>query len=155
MPVLFDPERAVKNNDLIWQYYKEEPCRYGIIDRYSEDPSQVRWFTLPSHYVFHYINAWEETNAKGEKTVVTIGPAWYNLDFDFNSEHPEPGTQRDTTVLLKFVFNLSTGEAAITDLGYKEAFEFPTIELGLAGYKNKYAYMVYENDYKGGYVPKD
>mmetsp|Transcript_12485 Transcript_12485/g.20991 ORF Transcript_12485/g.20991 Transcript_12485/m.20991 type:complete len:141 (+) Transcript_12485:889-1311(+) len=88
LPVTFDPKRAIKNNEFIYKFEPTHPCRYGFLKRGCTDPEQVKWFSLPSHYVFHYVNAWEETNEKGEETVVTYGPVWNDIDIDFNQEHP-------------------------------------------------------------------
>lgn len=37
-------------------------ARYGVFPRYASSEKEIKWFDLPAHYVFHYMNAWEEIN---------------------------------------------------------------------------------------------
>lgn len=47
--------------------------RYGIMPKHAKNENEIVWFSLPSHYVFHYSNGWEETNEKGEVIIKFTG----------------------------------------------------------------------------------
>ena len=40
-------------------------ARYGILPRHAKSEKEIIWFTTPSHYVFHFVNSWEEINDQG------------------------------------------------------------------------------------------
>lgn len=107
--------------------------------RHCQDPSQVQWFELPNHYVFHYVNAWEETNDLGEVVLTAYGPAQEEVTIDLNVEHPFADAVQAT--MSRFEFNLTTGKATYTKLCPELSMEFPTIDLDLMGYKNRYTWV--------------
>ena len=45
---------------LPWQYHPENGARIGLLPKYAEDASQLRWFDLPGFFAFHTANAWQE-----------------------------------------------------------------------------------------------
>lgn len=104
------------------------------------NPSQIQWFELPNHYVFHYVNAWEETNENGETIVKLFGCAQTQVHIELNKEHPFLGGEVDP-VLSKFTFNLTTGESEWKVLEKDLPCEFPVIDQNLMGRKHKYAYL--------------
>ena len=97
--------------------------------RNCQNPDQVRWFELPSHMVFHYVNAWEEKNEAGDDIIRCYGAATPGADFnlDFTEEHTflkGPHLPK----LNRFIFNLTTGASEMTPLFEDMRCEFPIID---------------------------
>jgi 9-cis-epoxycarotenoid dioxygenase len=67
------PDLTIKEGGFIFKYNGNVPARYGIMKKLNQNVDQIQWFELPSHYVFHFVNAWEETNEKGETIIKLFG----------------------------------------------------------------------------------
>jgi carotenoid cleavage dioxygenase-like enzyme len=89
--------------------------------------SQVHWFTLPCHYVFHYVNAWEEQNDKGQTVIKLVGCPQVYVDLALTKEHPFFEDENFNTKLAAYTFNLVTGEATERILVDGLSLEFPVI----------------------------
>lgn len=52
----------VKKNMLPFEFDKTRPTRVGVLPRYAEDASDIKWFEAdgPGRMIFHTVNAWEE-----------------------------------------------------------------------------------------------
>ena len=72
-PLEFKPEVMIKESKFIFQFDKKKPSRYGIMKRNCQSADQVRWFELPGHMTFHYVNAWEEKNEAGDDVIRCYG----------------------------------------------------------------------------------
>ena len=131
------------------------PAMYGIMKRDETDQKNIKWFKLPNHYVYHFVNAWDSKNDKGEDIVTMYGCALNKVKLEFKhknnrleEEHPflwESAEHKNQGRLTKYVFNLTTGEHSMDQL-LDLATDFPLIDMDLVGYKNKYAYMTYFSD---------
>jgi len=75
MPLEFDPKRAMKEGGFVFKFDATQPSRYGIMKKLAQQKSAVQWFEMPTHFAFHYVNAWEEKNAEGEDIIVLYGCA--------------------------------------------------------------------------------
>lgn len=64
-----NPERVAKEGAFIASYNPKGACRYGFMKKYCQNNEQVKWFDLPAHYAFHFGNAWEEKNDKGDDII--------------------------------------------------------------------------------------
>jgi len=73
LPMEADPENCIKDGRFLYQLKKNLPARYGFLKRFSKDQKETQWFELPSHYCFHYGNAWEEKNSLGEELIILWG----------------------------------------------------------------------------------
>jgi carotenoid cleavage dioxygenase-like enzyme len=73
LPMELRPDLCAKEGKFIFHFDQAKPARYGIIKRNSLNPEAVQWFELPNHYVFHFVNAWESTNEKGEIIIKMYG----------------------------------------------------------------------------------
>ena len=62
LPLEFSPPDAVKYNQFAWKFNKGSPCRYGFLDRRSLDTETMIWIDVDPHYIFHFVNAWDDTN---------------------------------------------------------------------------------------------
>lgn len=130
---------------MLYQLNKALPARYGILKRGNTNADDTKWFELPSHFVFHFANAWEETNAKGEELVVLWGARAEDVDFFWNEEHPFLAENLNTKV-TRFEFNLTTGAAKEESFIPHRCCEFPVINLDEHGYKTKYLYFAFNFD---------
>lgn len=124
-------------------FNKSMSAKYGIMDRHCTDVNQIKWFELPSHFVFHYINAWDSVNDKGEEIVTLFGcsldnvslPTEHshkeNIDDPFEQERPflwEPHDSDEKQKLTKFTFNMTTGESEMKILMEDLRQDFPVID---------------------------
>jgi len=95
---------------------------------------------MPNHFVFHYVNSWEEKNSQGEDIVILWGCSVENISLNFNEEHPFYG-QNIQNVLTKMTFNMSTGKSTFEKLHPEYSVEFPVISQELMGYETRYTYL--------------
>eukprot|EP00879_Flechtneria_rotunda_P007143 GHRR01007496.1.p1 GENE.GHRR01007496.1~~GHRR01007496.1.p1 ORF type:complete len:469 (+),score=130.83 GHRR01007496.1:762-2168(+) len=60
MPLVFDPKAMIQHNTLPIIYRPELPSRIGLLPLTATSGDEITWYELPSFYVFHIANAWEE-----------------------------------------------------------------------------------------------
>ena len=93
LPMEFRPDSLVKGEPT-FKFNKELPGRYGIMKRDCTDAEDIKWFELPNHYVFHYVNAWEKKAPNGDDLIVMFGCVLNDVNLDYKvkekdgSEHP-------------------------------------------------------------------
>ena len=133
LPMEFRPDLCMKGK-FIFHFNEEMPARYGIMKRHCQNSEQVQWFELPNHYVFHFVNAWEDVNEKGETIIKLFGCTQTKINIDFEEEHPFLAGKQ-APKLSKFVFNLTTGESSWDVLIEDINMEFPIIDQDLIGRK--------------------
>jgi carotenoid cleavage dioxygenase-like enzyme len=105
LPMEANPKNCL-NGKWFYQLNKDKLARYGILKRGDTNgKDNTKWFELPSHYCFHFANAWEETNEKGEELVVIWGCRADDLDAEFSVEHPFLASKYKTKT-TRFEFNL-------------------------------------------------
>lgn len=75
-PLIFKPELIVEKK-FPFQMDRNVPSVYIVLDR--ETGEVIHKFTLPSHYVFHYFNAWNEKVGNEEQIII------YACKYDFIS----------------------------------------------------------------------
>ena len=144
LPLEFNPPKAVKNKGFVFQFDEQAPSRYGVMKKGQTD---VKWFSLPNHYIFHYVNAWEEG-----PVIKMFAVVHESVRIGFNTgEHPFLHNKDTKNIfsLHKIELNLETGEEIFTKMISDMSFEFPTINLNYVGSKNKYCYMAYMADKVG------
>lgn len=83
LPLEFDPAGAVKKNRFVFHYDNTKPCRYGIMIRYKTNAKDIKWFDVPAHYVFHYVNSWEEYDENKDLNIIMFAVVWESLNVDF------------------------------------------------------------------------
>lgn len=105
---------------------KNKPARYGFLKRFSSNPDETKWFELPSHYVFHFGNSYEDKNDKGEDIIILWGCRFDNLDIEFAIEHPFLGKNWNSKI-TRFEFNMTTGKAKWDEFFTNRSTEFPIV----------------------------
>ncbi|KAF4360968.1 hypothetical protein F8388_016777 [Cannabis sativa] len=73
-------QEMVMENKLILSFDATKKARFGVLPRYAKDELLIKWFELPSCYIFHNANAWEE-----EDEVVLITCRLDNIDMNMIS----------------------------------------------------------------------
>mmetsp|Transcript_1072 Transcript_1072/g.1984 ORF Transcript_1072/g.1984 Transcript_1072/m.1984 type:complete len:81 (-) Transcript_1072:565-807(-) len=77
----------------MYTYDPKGKCRYGFLRKDDLDRDRVVWINTPTHFVFHYLNSWEEVNKEGEQLIIIYGISWSKVDVTFEcAEHPFLGT---------------------------------------------------------------
>jgi len=49
----FDFQGMVIENTMLWKFDTNKKARFGVLPRYAKDELQIRWFELPSCFIFH------------------------------------------------------------------------------------------------------
>lgn len=144
LPFEFKPDKAMKEGTFVFQFDKNQPSRYGIMKKLCQNPDQIQWFTLPTHYTFHFVNAWEDKNEQGQAIIKMYGCPQDYVEISLDKEHPFlEGSSGFTIKLAKYIFNLETGEATMETLVDDLSCEFPIVNQKYIGQKNRYAYLSY------------
>ncbi|KAI3457562.1 hypothetical protein Pfo_014225 [Paulownia fortunei] len=84
-------------------YEKDKVSRFGVLDKYAKDASQMKWLEVPDCFCFHLWNAWEEPETD---EIVVIGSCMTPPDSIFNE--CDEGLK---SVLSEIRLNLKTGKS--------------------------------------------
>lgn len=150
LPMEADIKDAVKKNRFIFNFCKENTARYGILPRTAKDASEIKWFNVEGHYVFHFANSWDSVNELGQDIVTSVAVVHDTVNIDLIYEHFDVPEKPNLTGLEKFEFNMTTGEVRRKKL-YRGKMEFPVVNQDMIGKKNKFVYCThidYPDDYK-------
>lgn len=139
LPLEFDPKGAIKEKRFIFYYNKKAPARYGIWPRYSETGSEIKWFEVDPHYVFHFGGTWDEINEKGESVVIMYALTWEEIQIGLQTEHI---FEKDNYQKLeKFEFNMTDSTVKRTTLVEGMNIEFPILNQHYYGHKSRHLYL--------------
>ncbi len=135
LPLGWDPV-ALSRGKFRIAFDRDAPSRWGVLPRHGKS-SDIRWFELPSSYVYHFCGAWED----GDKVVV--------LGCKIDDLIPEKPSGRDdipcmdvielVPFLSRWTFDLATGDATVEQLDDRPT-EFPRINDTMWGRPNRYSY---------------
>lgn len=91
LPMQFKPENVPLGKQ-VFEFNKSMSARYGVMNRNCKDTNEIKWFDLPNHYVFHFVNAWDSKNEKGEDIVTMFGCALsdVNLEHKHKEDYNDP-----------------------------------------------------------------
>lgn len=119
-----------------YRWAPERRAQVGVLPR-DGSASDIRWFEVQPCYVFHPLNAYDETGPDGERIVLDV--VRHTSVFSEESEVTEARTLDRWTVDLT---SGSVREERLEDT----AQEFPRVDERLVGRKHRYGYAV-------GYAP--
>lgn len=125
LPIVFDMEGAMKGT-MPYKWSEEYPARLGVMPR-DGTAADLKWFDIPSCYVFHPLNAFEDGDA------VVLDVARYEKMWVKGFDVPAH--------LHRFRLDLQTGVArgeTIDDY----PIEFPRVADARAGLPYRYGYAV-------------
>ena len=129
LPVRFDLKAAMGGSAVPFGWNESRPPRVGLIPR-NGDSARIQWFEVPSCYVFHIMNAYDDNDR------VVVDVVRHERVFDSERRGPlEPGVPR----LVRWEFNRTSGrfsEAILDERGC----EFPRLNDNRSGLPYRYGY---------------
>ncbi|XP_022869948.1 9-cis-epoxycarotenoid dioxygenase NCED1, chloroplastic-like [Olea europaea var. sylvestris] len=136
-----DQQVVFKMSEMMWGgspvvYDKVKMSRFGVLDKYSKDASDMKWVEVPDCFCFHLWNAWEDTESD---EIVVIGSCMTPPDSIFNE--CEEGLK---SILSEIRLNLRTGKSTRSPIISEE--DQVNLEAGMVnrnklGRKTQYAYL--------------
>ncbi|MGK7944761.1 MAG: carotenoid oxygenase family protein [Microcystaceae cyanobacterium] len=131
LPVHFRPERMAQGQHPLG-FDPHSPSRFGILPRHGES-EQIRWFEMPSCYIYHTLNAYEDND---EIVLLACRMSATNV---FVTNEDDRIADGDIPYLYRWRFNLKTGQGTEEKLDEIPS-EFPRINDNFMGKKGKYGY---------------
>eukprot|EP00775_Hariotina_reticulata_P002346 gene2346-2652_t len=140
-PLTFDGERMVKEKNLPLKFKAEQGSRVGLLPRGAANDSGMLWFQLPSHMVFHVINAWEEED--GTVKLYACHSKSISLNLDTRTTGDIPEDERPQPAVVTVNPNNGTNNARQGSLRIISSVvgDFPTINPAYTGRKNRWSYV--------------
>lgn len=121
------PARFDFNNPQILSWEPQHGTRIAVIARDGSAP--VRWIQTEAFWVWHFANAFEETDAAGNVSVLVDYPQWNRL--------PLGGAEDKQAGITRARLNPQAGTARFETIDDR-ATEFPRIDDRLVGQRNRF-----------------
>nr|GMD87594.1 9-cis-epoxycarotenoid dioxygenase [Ipomoea batatas] len=118
-------------------YEKNKVSRFGILNKYAEDSSEILWVQVPDCFCFHLWNAWEETETN---EIVVIGSCMTPPDSIFN-ECDEGLKSTLSEIRLNPITGKSTRKPIIQNPENQVNLEAGMVNRNKLGRKTRYAYL--------------
>ncbi len=134
LPIVFDMASAMAGG-MPYKWSEDYPARLGIMPR-NGTAKDLKWFSIPSCYIFHPLNAYDDGDA------IVLDVARYEKMWVKGFDVPAH--------LHRFRLDLKTGIAKGEDIDDLPV-EFPRIRDDKAGVKHRYGYAIttHEDDEAG------
>ncbi|MEN9538840.1 MAG: hypothetical protein RLZZ126_1075 [Pseudomonadota bacterium] len=144
LPLFHDHDAMALGRHKI-EFHPELSTRFGVIPRFGA-PNSIRWFSFTPCYLYHVVNAWEESDARGD-WVVMVG-CRYMPSLDARGDIDALRTARNVAELVMnarlwvWKMNISTGETVEHVLNERYNAEFPSFNARKTGRKTRFGYLV-------------
>jgi carotenoid cleavage oxygenase len=122
--------RFARGGVLPYSWNPEYPARIGLLPR-DGDGSDIRWFEIDPCYVFHTVNAYEESDT------VVVDVVRHDRMFATDLTGPNEGP----ATLTRFVIDL-TADKVREEHHDQRSQEFPRIDERLTGRRHRYSYAI-------------
>jgi len=132
LPIVFDMATAMQGG-MPYRWSDDYPARLGVMPR-NGSASDLKWFDIPSCYVFHPLNAFDDGDA------IVLDVARYEKMWVKGFDVPAH--------LHRFRLDLKTGIAKGEQLD-DYPVEFPRVRDEKAGFKHRYGYAITTHAGKG------
>ncbi|WP_124712541.1 carotenoid oxygenase family protein [Mycolicibacterium nivoides] len=125
--------RGLPFSGMPYRWAPERGARVGVMPR-EGSAADIRWFEVPTCYVFHALNGYDRAGADGEQIVLDV------------VRHPAVFTTgdqlfTDSVTLDRWTIDLETGRVREQRL-HDESQEFPRVDERLVGLPHRYGYTV-------------
>jgi len=146
---LFHDEEALQLGRHKIGFHPELPTRFGVIPRLGRT-EDVRWFEFTPCFLYHVVNAWEESDARGDW--ITMVACRYMPATTPDGRIDAARTARNvaelvmTARLWQWRMNLTTGDREERCLDAGRNVEFPTYNSALTGRRTRFGYLVDHSD---------
>ncbi len=131
----------------IFRFDPSRKLRFGVIPRNFGPETETRWFeTHRAGFVWHNLNAWEQTRPDGGSEIVLFAPMFHEYPDHMPIHTPEEPPSK----LNKWVLDLESGLCTLDKTLLEHGYERPSFNLDYVGRKNRYAYLLDEE--RGGYM---
>jgi carotenoid cleavage dioxygenase-like enzyme len=145
LPLQYDPACAAAGELAPYRWQPNYHGRVGLRPLNAKTDT-VTWFDIDPCWVFHFVNAWEETDAAGKVTDVYCDVTRYPKMFDAVRTGPgDPAPPQ----LYRWHFSLVTGKLTQTLIDPRIQ-EFPRIDDRFWGQKHKFAVTTELFRFSGG-----
>ena len=131
--MVFDVEKMLRGESPVI-FDGKKVSRFGILPRYAETSSEIKWVDVPNCFCFHFWNAWEEP-ITGE--IIVIGSCMTPPEKLFNGSSKE----RLKSTLTEIRLNPSTGTYSRREIAKALTLEAGMVNPRKLGRKTKYAYL--------------
>ncbi len=135
LPAVMRPERLMSGKSFIsWE--PDKGARFGVLPRYGRG-SEIRWFEVPSFFMYHTANAYEE----GDEIVITGGrmPGTFMVAQETTIAASEQLESAEEGTMHRFRINLETGKVSVEQLD-DAAIGFECVNEARLGRKARYNY---------------
>lgn len=106
-PLLFDPNRMVRDGQLPFSYRNDLPLRIGLFPRGAATDAGMEWFVAPNGFIFHTVCTYESADGQ---TVTLFACALDYVDLSLGATTKAPG------VLTRYDLHLPSGKVAVRRL---------------------------------------
>lgn len=145
LPLFHDADALAAGRHKL-RFHADMPARFALVPRHGSEAG-IRWFEADPCYLYHVVNAWEETEASGHDVVVMIGTP-FRLPCDaagniIADQVPRLLAELDADhVLYEWRFDLRTGRTRERVLDDIINAEFPVINSAWQGLRTRYSWHV-------------